>query len=67
MARYDFECPKCRRVIEISRPMSDETVPLCCEPGCDGQVEMIQLIGKSNFHLKGLGWSAEGYSKTGVD
>ncbi len=66
MPRYDFQCPKCKRVIEIEKSIKDDTLPLCCEENCGG-IEMIQLISKSNFHLKGLGWAAEGYSKTGVD
>ena len=66
MARYDFECPKCRKLIEIEKSVHDESVPLCCESGC-GDIEMVQIISMSTFHLKGLGWAAEGYSKTGVD
>ncbi len=67
MPTYEFECPKCHKVIELQKSIKDESCPMCCEPGCDGQQEMKQLISKSAFHLKGLGWSAEGYSKTGVD
>jgi hypothetical protein len=46
--------------------MHDETTPLCCEDTCGG-LPMVQQISLSSFHLKGLGWSAEGYSKTGID
>lgn len=66
MARYDFECPKCHLRVEITRSINDDTNPLCCAEGCDGNIEMQQVISLSNFHLKGLGWSAEGYSKTGL-
>jgi putative FmdB family regulatory protein len=63
---YEFRCPKCAKEVEIQKSMSDESVPLCCEENC-GNIEMVQIISKSSFHLKGLGWAAEGYSKTGVD
>ena len=66
MPRYEFECPKCKRVIELERSIKDETVPLCCEDSCGG-IEMIQLISRSSFSLKGTGWAAQGYSKSGVD
>lgn len=66
MPTYEFECPKCRKTIELVRSMKDESVPLCCEDNCGG-IEMQQIISKSSFQLKGLGWAAEGYSKTGVD
>jgi len=66
MAIHIFECPKCKIQIELQRSINDESIPLCCEDGCNA-LEMEQIIVASNFHLKGLGWSAEGYSKTGVD
>lgn len=65
MPTYEFRCTKCGREIELQRSIKDETLPLCCEEGCDG-IEMQQLISRSAFHLKGLGWAAEGYSKTGL-
>lgn len=62
MPTYEFRCPKCRRVIELQRSIKDEgTPPLCCEPGCDGQQEMEQIISKTAFSLKGRGWAADGY------
>lgn len=65
---YEFQCLKCRKVIELQRSIKDESsAPLCMEPGCDGQQEMEQLISKSAFSLKGSGWASDGYSKTGVD
>lgn len=66
MARFDYECQKCKRVVEIERSVHDESDVLCCEPDC-GAIPMLQLISRSTFHLKGLGWAAEGYSKNGVD
>lgn len=57
---------KCKAVIELTKSIKDDTLPLCCNEDCGG-IEMPQIISKSGFHLKGLGWSAEGYSKTGID
>lgn len=66
MPCYDFSCRKCGSTVEVSLPMDYEHAPLCCNEGCGG-IEMEQLISKSNFHLKGLGWAAEGYDKTGAN
>ncbi len=66
MPVYEFCCPKCKKVIELQKSIHDESRPLCCEPDC-GDIEMEQIISRSSFHLKGLGWAAEGYSKTGID
>lgn len=66
MPRYDFSCPKCKRVVELQRSIKDETLPLCCEEGCGG-IEMEQIISKTAFSLKGGGWAATGYSKVMVD
>lgn len=65
MPTYEFECLKCKKKVELLRSMNDDTPVLCCEESC-GDLEMMQLISKSSFQLKGLGWAAEGYSKTGV-
>jgi predicted nucleic acid-binding Zn ribbon protein len=45
--------------------INDETAPVCCEPGCDGQQEMERIISTTSFALKGQGWAADGYSKGG--
>ena len=66
MAVYEFRCPKCRRIVELERSIKDPSgPPLCCEPGCDGQQEMEQIISKTAFALKGGGWSSDGYGKGG--
>ena len=67
MPTYEFECVKCHKVIELQRSIKDESTPKCFEDGCDGQQEMEQIISKSAFTLKGMGWASDGYSKTGVD
>ena len=66
MPTYEYMCQKCKHRIEIVKSITDESVPLCCESSC-AAAPMEQQISLSSFHLKGLGWSAEGYSKTGAD
>lgn len=66
MPRYEFECGKCGSRVEISKSINDNSTPLCCEETC-AATPMTQIISLSSFHLKGLGWSAEGYSKSGID
>lgn len=60
MPSYRFECPKCRREVELNRSIKDESVPLCCGEDC-GPIEMQQIIEKSSFILNGKGWFKDGY------
>ncbi|MBI2311332.1 MAG: zinc ribbon domain-containing protein [Betaproteobacteria bacterium] len=41
MPSYDFRCPRCRRVFEVSRRIGAAD-PLC--PGCGGAVEPVFLV-----------------------
>jgi predicted nucleic acid-binding Zn ribbon protein len=66
MPVYVFECPKCKDTVELLKSIKDETCPMCCAEGCDGNVEMVNVIVGTTFHLKGLGWAAEGYDKSGA-
>lgn len=61
MPLYDFQCPKCHKVLEISKSLDDKSLPLCCEENCG--VEMIRLLSPTSFQLKGGGWYRDGYSK----
>lgn len=62
MPQYEFECPKCKKVILLTRSINDKTSVLCCEDSC-GPIEMKQIISVSSFSLKGSGWAKDGYSK----
>lgn len=64
MPTYEFRCPKCGKVVELNRRMDDDSPVLCCEENC-GTIEMVQVISKSSFQLKGVGWASDGYSKVG--
>ena len=55
MPLYEYECPKCKQVIEIIAKY--DTIPKC--PLC-GE-EMKKIMSESNFHLKGIGWYQTDY------
>jgi putative FmdB family regulatory protein len=59
---YEFECPRCKRHIELELKINDVLKPLCFEDSCDG-VEMYKILSKSTFILSGDGWSKDGYSR----
>lgn len=63
MPRYDFKCPKCKIVVELEKSIHDDSLPVCCADGCDGNIAMDRLIGGSSFQLSGECWSKDGYSK----
>lgn len=49
MARYDFRCQDCDRIIEIERPISDICPVICSE--CNQ--EMNQYFGRTRLRFKG--------------
>ena len=60
MPRYEFKCPKCKSIIELDKKISDDTLPLCCEPDCGG-IEMIKIMSSTSFVLAGDCWARDGY------
>ena len=63
MPRYDFRCSKCGAKVELEKSIHDDSAPLCCAEGCDGNVVMERIISATSFQLKGGGWAPEGYAK----
>ena len=61
MPIYEYRCTKCGHHIEIIQKISDRPLRKC--PECSGRLE--KLVSRAAFHLKGGGWYAEGYSKSG--
>jgi putative FmdB family regulatory protein len=57
MPFYDQRCTKCGHVFEVRRNIRD-TTPVVCER-CGSPT--TRLIGRTSFHLKGPGWSSDGY------
>jgi putative FmdB family regulatory protein len=59
MPIYEYECPKCEKVIEIMQKFSDPPVRNC--PDCAGPV--TKLVSRTSFQLKGTGWYVTDYKK----
>ena len=59
MPIYEYECPGCQTVHEVTQKMSDPPMATC--PTCGGAVK--KLISLSAFHLKGTGWYNTDYKK----
>ena len=61
MPLYEYKCDKCGDVFEVRQKFSDE--PVAVHEKCGGHVE--RLISRSGFRLKGSGWYATDYAKSG--
>jgi len=61
MPLYEYRCAKCGDVFEVIQKFSD--APLTVHEACGGSVE--RLISLSGFSLKGSGWYATDYAKSG--
>lgn len=63
MPRFDFQCPECGRIRELSIPsgLPDYLLQVHCGT-CPGKPDLIKLPAAPNFTIKG--YSAQnGYSK----
>lgn len=60
MPLYEYQCSKCGNVFEVIQKFSDE--PLTIHEGCGGEV--VKLISRSAFQLKGSGWYATDYARS---
>lgn len=66
MPRYDFQCQKCGKIIEIGMSISAFTSQkdsLLCDDECAGQLKSI-ITSAPKFELKGVGWSNNDYGIT---
>ncbi len=61
MPLYEYECAKCKKVIEMIQKFSDPALTAC--PTCGDPV--TKLISRSSFELKGTGWYISDYKKGG--
>jgi putative FmdB family regulatory protein len=61
MPLYEYECPKCEKVIEVMQKFSDPPLATC--ETCGGPV--AKLVSRTSFQLKGTGWYATDYKKSG--
>lgn len=61
MPLYEYQCATCHKVHEVMQKFSDEPLKTC--PDCEGVV--TKLISMTSFSLKGTGWYATDYKKSG--
>jgi putative FmdB family regulatory protein len=61
MPLYEYLCSKCGNKFEVIQKFAD--APLTVHADCGGSVE--RLISLSGFSLKGSGWYATDYAKSG--
>ena len=59
MPLFDFQCEQCNEKFELL--ISKEADIIC--PKCGETKYVRKYFPKSNFQLRGGGWSSDGYSK----
>ncbi len=62
MPTYVYQCPKCDRIKEIFKSISESDKPEYCGHLME-YIKMKKIIAPTNFILKGNGWAKDGYSK----
>ena len=63
MPLYEYQCSKCDKIFEVIEKFSDK--PLTVHEGCGGKV--VRLLSAPSFQLKGSGWYATDYPKSGSE
>ena len=67
MPTYSYECRKCGTISEYQCPVDDrDNLSIECD-SCDnfGKDESFKrILSATQFHLKGSGWSKDGYQGT---
>lgn len=61
MPLYEYRCKTCEHTFEAIQKFSDRPLRKC--PECSGKLE--KLISRTAFVLKGGGWYADDYGRTG--
>jgi len=61
MPIYEYRCDQCDKTHEVIQKFSDSPLDKC--PDCNGPVQKIMSL--TSFHLKGSGWYATDYKKSG--
>lgn len=61
MPIYEYNCAKCG-VFEVTQRITENPLRKC--PTCKGKVERI--VSRTSFILKGSGWYATDYAKSGT-
>lgn len=63
MPLYEYQCTKCKKVIEAIQKFSDEPLTQCDDPKCKGP--LTKLLSSTSFALKGSGWYTTDYKRSG--
>ena len=61
MPIYEYHCEKCGAHFEVIQKFSDKPLKFCSN--CKGK--LTKLISQTSFQLKGSGWYATDYPKSG--
>src|SRR4029078_4338894 len=61
MPLYEYKCSKCDKIFEVRQKFSDP--PVTVHEECGGTVE--RMLSAPAFQLKGSGWYATDYAKSG--
>jgi len=61
MPLYEYKCSKCDKIFEVRQKFSDP--PVTMHEECGGTVE--RMLSAPAFQLKGSGWYATDYAKSG--
>jgi putative FmdB family regulatory protein len=59
MPLYEYDCPKCQKILEITQKASEPTLTAC--PECGGEIKKLLSLG--SFALKGTGYYSTDYKK----
>lgn len=59
MPLYEYQCQKCRQVVEVIQKLSDEPLKMCS--GCGGPLE--RLLSAPAIQFKGSGWYITDYAR----
>lgn len=57
MPAYDFKCRTCSKILEVSRPATDDTPVLC--PDCGGETKRV--FSAVGVHFRGSGFHNTDY------
>lgn len=58
MPMYEYQCDRCKEVVEYIQKFSDPPMTEC--EACGGALS--KLLSAPSFHLAGGGWYADGYA-----
>lgn len=64
MPTYEYVCEKCDNRFEVQQKITEKPLARCPKKGCKGRISRV-IGGGGGFILKGSGFYATDYKKTG--